>query len=104
MEQSNQISQFVMLAINVLLGLVCSLGAMWIRRLEVDMKDLRDAHTKAMDSASLRELRLQEQLNDRYVAKEDFREFRNEIRDNFREVFGKIDLVVDRLPPKREAT
>lgn len=87
---------------NALLAIVTFFGANWLRRMERDMEKMRDAHERQQREATDRERALQEQLRG-FVAKEDFREFAQEMRGNFREVFGRMDSLADRLPPKVQA-
>lgn len=89
-------NQYVLLAFNVLLGVCSVLGAMWLRRMESDMKSMQDKHDEAERTAAQRELRLQEKLNDK-VSKEDFREFLKENRDNFQGVFSRLETLADRI-------
>jgi plasmid stabilization system protein ParE len=92
-------AEWVQWGFNTLLAIATFFGANWLRRMERDMEQMQEAHKEAAKDAAQRERELQEQLRG-YVAKEDFREFRDEIRGNFREVFGKIDTLAERLPPK----
>lgn len=89
-------------AFNGLLALVTFFGANWLRRMERDMEKMQEAHNARLKEAVDRDRAVQEQMRG-YVAKEDFREFRDEIRDNFREVFGRMDTLADRLPSKAKA-
>lgn len=82
---------------NALLAVATFFGANWLRRMERDMELMQEAHRQQVKESAERERALQEQLRG-YVAKEDFREFRDEIRGNFREVFGRMDTLADRLP------
>jgi hypothetical protein len=93
------VSPWVLIGFNVLLGVASFLGAMWLRRMEQDMRDMQTAHQNQVSESAKRELALHEKLQN-YVAKDDFREFRDEQRENFREVFNRIDALADRLPAK----
>jgi hypothetical protein len=63
------------------------------------MDKLQVAHAESVKQSAARELALQEKLNG-YVHKEDLREFREEIRDNFKGVFNRMDQMADRLQSK----
>jgi hypothetical protein len=93
------ISPWVLIGFNVLLGVASFFGAMWLRKMESDMNDLRKAHTDSLAQQNQREVQLLEKLQN-YVAKDDFREFRDENRRNFEAVFNRIDALADRLPVK----
>lgn len=93
------VSPWVLIGFNVLLGIASFFGAMWLRRMESDMRDMRKDQADALERQSQREIAIQQKLQG-YVAKEDFREFRTEIQGNFSAVFDRLDRLVERIPHK----
>jgi chorismate synthase len=81
-------SQFILLAFNVLLALVAFFGGLVVRGMLKSIDDLRGANT-AMTN------KMQE-----YVHKDEFKDFRQEQREMFRELIGKIDKISESLGQK----
>lgn len=92
MEQATQLSTWILIAFNVLMGIVAFLGSSLIRRMEAEMIDLRRQQTEQAKTTSV-------ELANK-VDKHDFRDFREELRQNFRDIFDRMDALRDRIPGK----
>lgn len=97
MEQTSSNTTWLLIAFQALMTIAAFFVVQWIRRVETDQKDMRTQIEKYVNTANDRELAQQEKLNG-YVAKEDFKEFRDEMRANFRDVFNRMDQMAHRLP------
>jgi hypothetical protein len=89
-----QVNPWILVGFNVLLGIAGFMGALWARRMESDMTEMR--RTLAENS---------QRTNDRLaekVGKDDLREFRQELRENFQRVFDGIDNMKDRIAEKAD--
>lgn len=84
----------VSLALNALLGIASIFGAAWLRRMEADMADIRKQQGDQSRD-------MHEKLSTK-VGKDDFQEFRRELRDNFKDVFSRMDALRDSLAEKAD--
>lgn len=100
MEQITNLNP-VLLVVNVLLALASIFGGTWLKRMESDMRDLQRSHTEQQERQAKREIELLEKLNDK-VAKDDFKDFRVEQRDNFQRLFEGIDDLRERINKKAD--
>ena len=86
----NGFTPYIILGLNVLLGLIAFFGGMVIRGLRADVKSLRIADEK-----------LDDKLSD-FTHKDDFKDFRQEQREMFSELFRKIDSLNDKVASKAD--
>lgn len=86
-------SQWVLLGFNGLLGVVSLLGSMWLRRMEADVRELQRDLVKQQQA-------VQDKLAEK-VSVADFREFRQELRESFGQVFQRIDRLGERIDVER---
>lgn len=84
----NGLTPYIIIGLNALLGLIAFFGGMIIRGLREDVKSLRIADEKLADK-----------LSD-FTHKDDFKEFRQEQREMFGELFKKIDSINDKVAGK----
>lgn len=89
------------LIINGLLSLVVFFGGMWVRDLAQAVKDLRMEDQKLAERLALTDKATSERLAN-YVHKDEFKEFRTEQRELFRQMFEKLDDVRDSLANKAD--
>ena len=87
------------LIINGLLSLVVFFGGMWVRDLAQAVKDLRMEDQKLYDRLAHTDKASAERLGS-YVHKDEFRDFRLEQRDLFRQIIEKLDDVKDSMAKK----
>lgn len=84
----------VSLALTGLMGIASLFGASWLRRMEADMVELRKQQTEQARD-----------MNDKLekkVGREDFQEFRRELRENFTDVFRRMDGLREQLAEKAD--
>jgi len=80
--------EVVIIVFNVLLSLVAFLGGFMIRSMSGAIADLRKANENLTN-------KMQE-----YVHKDEFKDFRQEQREMFRELIGKVDRINESLGQK----
>lgn len=73
----------------LLLGLVTLFGGIWIRRLQLDIRDLEDAVDR---------------IRDEYQKRDDARRDYNQISDNIRDIKNSLDRILDKLDKKADRT
>jgi hypothetical protein len=93
-DASISLSTIVIIALNGLLGIASLFGAAWLRRMEKDMDSMRDQLTNQQKE-------FHEKLDGK-VGREDFNEYRRELRENFREVFTRMDGLKDQISTKAD--
>lgn len=84
----------VSLALTGLMGLASLFGAAWLRRMEGDMAEMRKQMAE--------QVRETNDKLEKKVGKEDFTEFRTELRDNFRQVFTRMDGLREQISTKAD--
>lgn len=87
--------------INSLMGLLALFGGLWMKNLDASIKENREATAAAHDLALQSERRMNDRLGG-YVPKDEFREFRDENRDNFNRLFQKMDDLKDQVAKKAD--
>lgn len=106
MEQAAQgITPWVLIGFNVVLSIASLFGGLWLRRVESDMTELRKAITAHGETMHQRLQEQSEVMHERLadkVGKDDFREFRAELRENFKQVFTRMDTMNERMAEKAD--
>jgi len=98
---SGETLAFILLAFNLLIALVMALGGAVMRGLRNDVDKLRETDSKLAADIRASDQRLATELKN-CVQKDDFKEFRDEQRSNFRELFEKIDNFHEKLAGKAD--
>lgn len=82
--------------INGLLALLALFGGLWMKNLDASMKENQSATAANRDLTLQSERRMNDKLEG-YVLKDEFKEFRDENRENFKRVFQKMDDLKDQV-------
>lgn len=82
-------SQLLLIGMNGLLGVVSILGSMWLKRMEADVRELQ---RDLVNQQRITQDKLAEKVN-----QSDFRDFRQELRENFGQIFQRIDRLGERI-------
>lgn len=101
MDQAVNTTQYILIGINLLIGLVQLFGGKWMRDVDASQKENAKSIKALDDKMQHQEMALIDRLSG-YVAKEEFREMRQEMRTGFTELFNRIDGLRDKIADKAD--